>query len=60
MQKRISVQQRRKRHGCKGQGPSDLSAFDEKMAVIIKHLSLSAIIKTEGESDIIQEQLQPW
>ncbi len=56
--RRISVQQRKKDTGG-GQGPPDLSAFDERMAAIIGQSSLSGIIeRSEGESDLIQEQLQ--
>ncbi len=56
--RRISVQQRKKDTGG-GQGSPDLSAFDERMAAIIGQSSLSGIIeRSEGESDLIQEQLQ--
>ncbi|KAF4114090.1 hypothetical protein G5714_004313 [Onychostoma macrolepis] len=56
--RRISVQQRKKDTGG-GQGPPDLSAFDERMAEIIGQSSLSGIIeRNEGESDLIQQQLQ--
>ncbi len=41
--RRISVQQRKKDTGG-GQGPPDLSAFDERMAAIIGQSSLSGII----------------
>ncbi len=56
--RRISVQQRKKDTGGR-QGSPALSTFDERMAAIIGQASLSGIIeRSEGESDLIQEQLQ--